>query len=322
MTEYRKMTYKIANCEFKDSFYETIDNALKVELYIDNISELQFRLSDITKNSEFRIWFNNLAKSKEINIDYNFISIKSYNDKSRVIFSLFKYFSDSYENWDLKWDMKIFFELVKNNISLFKDIQLVSDDTSEDAIDYNIAIFGHENLTIYEQYQIGIETLDKIYNIAKLEIGGLNWDDIYHTDEKEFSKYIVEPLLRKLKFETVKYNHGTKEYGKDFICSYSDNFGINRYIGIQVKAGNVSGKVNSQIDELLGQIDDAFSMPFRELGDKVDRYITTFFIIISGKFSDNAKEKLIEKSPKNLIGNITFIDKNGLLDRIENIKNE
>lgn len=323
MTEYRKMTYKIANCEFNDSFYETIDNHLNIELYIDDISELQFKLSNIANDSNFKIWLNNVVTSKEINtIEYNFISINYYKDKPTTILSLFKYFSDSYEYWSLKWDMKKFFDLVKTNISLFKDIELVSDDTSEDSIDYNIAIIGHGDLTIHEQYLIGINTLDEIYKIAKLEIGGLNWNEIYQTDEKAFSNDVVEPLLRKLKFESVRYNHGIKEYGRDFICSYTDNFKVKRYIGIQTKAGNISGKVNSQIDELLGQIEDAFSMPFREIGEKADKYITTFFIIISGQFSDNAKDKIIEKTPKNLIGNITFIDKNGLIDLIENIKNE
>lgn len=323
MTEYQKMSYKIASCEFKDSFYKTIDNHLNIELYIDDISELRFKLSDITNDSNFKIWLNNVVKSKEINtIEYNFVSINYYKDKPTVILSLFKYFSDSYEYWSLKWDMKKFFDLVKTNISLFKDIELVSDDTSEDSIDYNIAIIGHGDLTIHEQYLIGINTLDEIYKIAKLEIGGLNWNEIYQTDEKAFSKDIVEPLLRKLKFESVRYNHGTKEYGRDFICSYTDNFKVKRYIGIQIKAGNISGKVNSQIDELLGQIEDAFSMPYREIGDKADKYITTFYIIISGQFSDNAKDKIIEKTPKNLIGNITFIDKNGLIDLTGNIKNE
>lgn len=320
MSEYRQMTYKIGNCEFKDSFYENIENVLDIELYIDSVSELNFTVSEIQEGSNFKIWLNNVVYSKEINsIDYNYLSIQHYKEKPTVILSLFKYFSDSYQYWDLKWDLKKFFVLVKTNLSQFKDLELVSDDTSEDSIDYNIAVLGNYDLPIGEQYLKGIEILDDLYKIVKLEIGGLNWKDIYLTDEKTFSLDVIEPLLRKMKFDSVRYNHGIKEYGKDFICSYFDNFNIKRYIGIQVKAGNISGKVNSRIDEIFGQIDDTFSMPFREIGDKTDRFISTFFIIISGQFTDNAKDKILEKLPKKLIGNITFIDKDCLIDLIENI---
>jgi hypothetical protein len=55
--------------------------------------------------------------------------------------------------------------------------------------------------------------------------------------------------------------------------------------------GDASGSVNASIDEILGQIADAFAMPYYELGSKEPRYISTFLIAISGRFRANAKGK-------------------------------
>lgn len=53
-----------------------------------------------------------------------------------------------------------------------------------------------------------------------------------------------------------------REYGKDFTFSELTTFGHHRHYGLQAKAGDVSGGVNASVDEWLGQIADAFAMPF------------------------------------------------------------
>jgi hypothetical protein len=118
-------------------------------------------------------------------------------------------------------------------------------------------------------------------------------------------------------FLAVRYTHGTQEYGKDFTFSELTKFGELRHYGLQAKAGNISGKVNSQIDEILGQINDAFSMPYYELGSKDARYISVFMVAISGSFTENAKQKLVEKIPKGAIGSVYFIDKEKILELVE-----
>jgi hypothetical protein len=102
----------------------------------------------------------------------------------------------------------------------------------------------------------------------------------------------------------VRYTGGRKEYGKDFTFSEATAFGSHRHYGLQAKAGDVRGGVNADIDELLGQIADAFAMPYYELGSKDPHYISTFIIAISGSFTENAREKIVEKMPKGLIGSV------------------
>jgi hypothetical protein len=86
---------------------------------------------------------------------------------------------------------------------------------------------------------------------------------------------------------------------------------------LQAKAGDVSGGVNATIDELLGQIGDAFAMPYYEVGSKEPRYISTFIIAISGKFTENAREKIVEKMPKGLNGSVYFLDRERLTELVE-----
>jgi hypothetical protein len=59
--------------------------------------------------------------------------------------------------------------------------------------------------------------------------------------------------------------------------------------------GNISGKASGEIDTIIGQIDDAFSMPYYDISSRESRYISEFLIIISGRFTDNAKEKISKR---------------------------
>ena len=79
----------------------------------------------------------------------------------------------------------------------------------------------------------------------------------------------------------------------------------------------MSGTVNAAVDELLGQIADAFSMPYYELGSKDPHFISTFIIAISGKFTENAREKIVEKVPKGLIGSVYFLDRDRIAELVE-----
>jgi hypothetical protein len=118
-------------------------------------------------------------------------------------------------------------------------------------------------------------------------------------------------------FVFVRYAAGRKEYGKDFTFSELTPFGDYRHYGLQAKAGDVSGGVNSAIDELIGQIADAFAMPYYEIGSKDPRFISTFIIAISGKFTENAREKIVEKTPKGLIGSVYFLDRERIAELVE-----
>lgn len=159
--------------------------------------------------------------------------------------------------------------------------------------------------------------LKVLLHAAEVALSGLAWKDEYAKDEDLFCRELLYPLLRRMGFSFVRYTHGKKEYGKDFTFSENTPFGQHRHYGLQAKAGDVSGAVNAPIDELLGQIADAFAMPYYELGSKDPRFISTFIIAISGRFTENAREKIVEKMPKGVIGSVYFLDRDRITELVE-----
>jgi hypothetical protein len=77
------------------------------------------------------------------------------------------------------------------------------------------------------------------------------------------------------------------------------------------------GNVNSDIDEIIGQLNDAFTMPYFEISATETRHISIFIIAISGYFTDNAKDKIIQKIPPHFKGCVYLLDKDKIMELIE-----
>lgn len=127
--------------------------------------------------------------------------------------------------------------------------------------------------------------------------------------ESEFTIKILLPLFRKLGFVNVKYNHGNKEFGKDVTFARRTEFDEYEYYGVQVKHGDVSGGASGDINELITQAKDAFSMPFYDVYSRNKVRVSKVIIAISGKFTSNAVEKIIEGIQEYpLKNNLIFLD--------------
>lgn len=159
--------------------------------------------------------------------------------------------------------------------------------------------------------------LKEMIRKTELILSGAVWRKEYETDEKLFCTDIIFPLLRKMDFIDVRFSHGIREYGKDFTFSEITKFGNLRHFAIQAKAGNLRGNVNAQIDEIIGQLNDSFTMPYYEISANESRNISTFIIVISGHFTENAKEKIIHKIPQQFKGCVYLIDRDKILELIE-----
>lgn len=125
-------------------------------------------------------------------------------------------------------------------------------------------------------------------------------------NEREFTLQKVIPALKKKDFFDVRYSHGSDEYGKDVTYKYNDNFGITRYGAVQVKYGDISGSVKGEIDPILFQIEDTFEIPYIDIKESRKNYINQLLIICSGRYTRNAKEKIMEKLKKGY--DIRFLD--------------
>lgn len=139
----------------------------------------------------------------------------------------------------------------------------------------------------------------------------------YYQNEKLFSKEIIAPLLKNMGFYSVIYHHGINEFGKDFILTRLNPFGYYEYIGVQVKIGDLDGKANSKIDEIITQIDDCFEIPYLDIKTKEYKLISSFVLIISGHLTENAKIKIMNKLHGIKKASTTIIDRDEIEALIE-----
>lgn len=130
--------------------------------------------------------------------------------------------------------------------------------------------------------------------------------DFTQLDEESFTLYCVIPALRNENFFNVRYEHGTKEYGKDVIYQYNDNLGIIRFGAAQVKAGNISGKADGQLNTIIEQVKLAFQMPYMDMISQNEVNIVQVLVICSGAYTNNAKEIILKRLAD--FRNVAFLD--------------
>ena len=136
-----------------------------------------------------------------------------------------------------------------------------------------------------------IKVLKEIDRETKLYLaGGPIWEKIHDEKEEPFCKDILEPLLKRI-FYDARYNHSGREFGKDFILTLKTRLGV-QYGALQAKAGKLDGAAGGKLDQVLNQLDDAFTMPYKDPETGESRFISFFMVATSGEITDNAKDKL------------------------------
>lgn len=221
--------------------------------------------------------------------------------------------------WNGSVELKLYMETKKNIIE--ERSREVGDIVLEYYDDNGACIWlkycTNTNADSIENLLIDIEQLyGEIQGATDIALG-LPFQQIENCEkENEFTIKILLPLFRKLGFVNVKYNHGNKEFGKDVTFARRTEFDEYEYYGVQVKYGDVSGGVHGDINELIMQAKDAFSMPFYDVYSRNKVRVSKVIIAISGKFSLNAVEKIIEGiQDYPLKNNLIFLDR----EKIENL---
>jgi hypothetical protein len=236
-----------------------------------------------------------------------------YSDNGKVIAEYICHQPNKY--WEGRWGLATYLNAVQNQIKFFPQISIGEIELDDDWKRLTLRI-SVDPSSASDAISNGAELLKKIMREAEIALGGIHWKAEYESDEKAFCEEALAPLLRRMGFISVRYTHGVREYGKDFTFSELTPFGVMRHYGLQAKAGDVSGGVNSAIDELIGQANDAFGMPYYEIASKEPRYISTFIVAISGRFTSNAKEKIVQKAPRDVCGSLLFLDRELILELI------
>ena len=222
-------------------------------------------------------------------------------------------YSSRRKYWDGDVGFKLYMETKRDVIKEHEDeIGDLKFESYDDDGDYIFLTFSAEiEASTFDSIITSAEQmLKEIEGTVDLKIGApfKNVEDAH--DEQDFALSVVIPLLRKLGFSNVRYNHGRREFGKDIIFSRKTEFDDFEFWGAQVKYGDISGAANSEIDSIISQVDDAFKIPFYDLYTKRKERISKLLIVISGRFTENAIEKTCEKIESNAIkNNVLFMDR-------------
>ncbi|MBE0516836.1 MAG: hypothetical protein IBX41_05525 [Methanophagales archaeon] len=214
--------------------------------------------------------------------------------------------------WDGTIGFKPYMEakksIVEERASEVGDVSLESydDDGAWIHLEYSAQVDAEKLVTAV---QLAEQIAAEIDGAAEMRLGVELWAPKTVENEREFTLGIVLPILRKLGFQNVKYNHGKREFGRDIVFARITEFKELEFWGAQVKFGDIAGGVDADIAMLLSQLDDAFKMPFYDLYTKQKQRISKLAIIISGKFTENAIEKICEKIESHAVrNNVLFID--------------
>ncbi len=218
--------------------------------------------------------------------------------------------------WDHKFGASQYVDAMKRAIGIRKksekDVEFLGMEDDSAHIFFHFSIFLFQDMPIDQAYQRYQEVVQEIEGHTERILEGEEISSEILNDEAKFTIEVLLPLFRNMGFTDVKYNHGKREYGKDVTFSEIDKFGARRDYGVQVKAGDLSGEAGSRIDEIIAQIGDAFAMHYINTTSREKRYISDFIIAISGRFTDNAKDKIVEKINRR---NIYFFD----IDKIQEL---
>jgi hypothetical protein len=127
-------------------------------------------------------------------------------------------------------------------------------------------------------------------------------------EEIDFCENTLKPLFEAIPFlESVKYRHGTNEFGKDFTFSYINPLNQRMNAGVQVKWGDIRGSSNSIISKIVNQIETAFGVPYKNKPEEGQQYyLKELYFICSGEYKNNAVE-IIERMLKKCY-NVHFLD--------------
>lgn len=297
----------LANCRGVMGIGFADDGAYRFECYSESI--LDISAADFPKDIETLLIIarNDFGSLWLSSADSSNVLVSKHGDQVDLLFEHF----GSEISWASVWTYGIYAKAL-----IAQARQRALDSKYDDGAFVVRFTFGSSYLyaTLRTLITQAVDILGEIIRDAELSLsGGPVWKEAYEKDERLFCIEVLKPLLEKMGFESIRYIHGDDEYGRDFIFIEKTKFGWLQFYGLQAKAGDLSGEANSEIDKLLGQIDDAFSMPYRPLDSDTRIYISVLVIAISGHFTRNAKEKIKEKMrKKDIIGPVHFLDQDDI----------
>lgn len=266
------------------------ENLLLLEPQFDNDKKIEFEFYESITIKDF---------------EFGISSFKLNNNLLKITFCFFTDVNHFRTSIDLKRLLKRFEEYE------YKEMKFIEGSVEDEFTGDRIYVW-EASFSFQESIQFYIDKVKSEFDhIIDIELinNTIDWKNEYEKNELRFTQDILIPLFNLMGYHSVRFNHGTKEFGKDITFYDIDKFGNIEHYGVQVKAGNISGRNNSDLNEILSQILDSFNIPFIDIDSGQEQYLSKVIIAISGEFTENAKTKIMHHIPPTLKNNIRFLDK-------------
>ena len=207
--------------------------------------------------------------------------------------------------WDYKFGVGQYYSAMKKALAIRRrsthDVKFVELEDDGTHLFFRYIILLHEDMKVDKALRRFKEIVQEIEAHTERLLEKTDISPGVLNDEERYTNELLLPLFRAMGFIDVHYNHGRREFGKDITFSEIDKFGVRRNYGVQVKAGDLSGEAKSDLDMIISQIDDAFASPYLEVTSREQRYISNLIVAISGRFTENAEEKIRDKVEKRTV---------------------
>lgn len=221
-------------------------------------------------------------------------------------------FDGYYKDWAMKKYMQTMYDICEPMDGVYVNNHEYDEEDPMFRAFFISFLFDIDEFKFYEEiFKYCHELCINMEKVIERKLKGDYWIPEFETDEMLFCSMYLTPFLKKMGFDQVVFNHGNKEFGKDYILKTKNIFGETEYYGVQAKAGNISGSATSNISEISNQINLAFQVPYKLInGNEV--YISKMIIATSGKFTDNAQTIIRSHIERYKVTNTIFLSKKEL----------
>ncbi|MDO9181421.1 MAG: hypothetical protein Q7U04_03390, partial [Bacteriovorax sp.] len=139
---------------------------------------------------------------------------------------------------------------------------------------------------------------------------------IQEKDEVTFMKEVLIPLFDNMGFRASKFNHGSGEFGKDFVLEKSDDFGETKFIVVVVKNGdikNTNQKEKDNLAEVMRQVGQCWRLPIENTSG-VKKLPSEVKVVISGTLTKGSEKEIIDSVESYNKSNTSFITQDILIE--------
>ncbi|MBR1930395.1 MAG: hypothetical protein IJ833_02830 [Lachnospiraceae bacterium] len=127
-------------------------------------------------------------------------------------------FDGFYKDWSMKKYMQAMYEICEDMDGVWVSNYEYVDDHPAFRAFFIAFLFDIDEFKYYEEvYKYCHDFCDQLDILVERKIKGCYWDKIFEVDEMAFCRLYLTPFFKKIGFEQVIFNHGNKEFGKDYI---------------------------------------------------------------------------------------------------------